>query len=201
MNLVLSTRHLCSATIPTPRLVTYFYAEKLRVSYSAGDITTFCSRRVSVVYADDSFCMSGPVLGFHETCCCVHYRDQAGAKTRYALLATPLSQKSGSCHYTFARNFTRYWPVFNTCSPQYFVVNLLTNSSFNRGVPKGYKGIYTPKLPKLDLATDAAHGANLVDVNIWLQTSNSAVYYPGMLYQHNNIFLADIICCDRLKFG
>jgi len=30
--------------------------------------------------------------------------------------------------------------------------------------PRGYKGIYTPKLPKLDLTTDAEYVANLVKV-------------------------------------
>jgi len=38
----------------------------------------------------------------------------------------------------------------------------------HQGVPKGYKGIYTLKLPKLDFTTDAEYAANLVNVNMWL---------------------------------
>jgi len=30
---------------------------------------------------------------------------------------------------------------------------------------------------------------------------NSAVYYTGMIYLHNDIFLIDIISYDRLKFS
>jgi len=30
---------------------------------------------------------------------------------------------------------------------------------------------------------------------------NSAIYYMGMLYLHNDIFLTDIIGCDWLKFS
>ena len=46
-----------------------------------------------------------------------------------------------------------------------------------------------PSLPKLDLTTDAEYVAtNLVNVSMWLQTCNSAVYYIGMLYLHNDIF-------------
>jgi len=59
------------------------------------------------------------------------------------------------------------------------------------GVPKGIQ-IYLsslPKLPKLDLTTDTKYVAKLVNVNMWLQTCNSAVYYTGMLYLHNDIFL------------
>jgi len=38
-----------------------------------------------------------------------------------------------------------------------------------KDVPKGYKGIYSPpKMPKLDLATDAGYVANLVNVTTWL---------------------------------
>jgi len=56
-----------------------------------------------------------------------------------------------------------------------------------------------PKFPKLDLATDAEYVANLVNVNMWLQTGNSAVYYMGVLYLHNDIFLTYVIIgCDRL---
>jgi len=33
---------------------------------------------------------------------------------------------------------------------------------------RGYKGINTPKLPKLDLTTDAEYVANLVNVSMWL---------------------------------
>ena len=38
--------------------------------------------------------------------------------------------------------------------------------SFSQGrIPKGYKGMYTPpKLPKVDLTTDAEYAANLVNV-------------------------------------
>ena len=41
-----------------------------------------------------------------------------------------------------------------------------------------------------------AHISSFVNVNVWLQTCNSAVYYMGMLYLHNDIFLTD---CDRLR--
>jgi len=36
---------------------------------------------------------------------------------------------------------------------------------------------------------------------MWLLTCNSAVYYRGMLYLHNDIFLSDIIGYDPLKFS
>jgi len=42
-----------------------------------------------------------------------------------------------------------------------------------------YKGIYTTKLPKLNLTTDVA---NLVHINMWLWTCNCAIYYMGTLY-------------------
>jgi len=35
-------------------------------------------------------------------------------------------------------------------------------------VPKGHKGIYTPKLPKLDLTTNGEYAANLANVSMWL---------------------------------
>ena len=60
------------------------------------------------------------------------------------------------------------------------------------------KWIYTSTLPKLDLTTDAQHVANLVNVPMLLLTCNSAVYYMGMLYLHNDIYLTDIVGCDRL---
>jgi len=65
-------------------------------------------------------------------------------------------------------------------------------------IPRGYKGIYTPKLPKYDLTTDAEYVEldNLVSVCMWLQTCNNAVYYI-----RNNIFLTDIIDYDGLKFS
>jgi len=34
--------------------------------------------------------------------------------------------------------------------------------------PRGYKGMYTPKFPKLDLTTDAEYVGNLVNVSMWL---------------------------------
>ena len=34
--------------------------------------------------------------------------------------------------------------------------------------PRGYKGIYSSKLPKMDLTTDAEYVANLVNVIMWL---------------------------------
>ena len=42
-----------------------------------------------------------------------------------------------------------------------------------------------PKLLKLDLPTDAEYVADVVNVN--MKTCNSAVYYMGMLYLHNDI--------------
>jgi len=56
-------------------------------------------------------------------------------------------------------------------------------------------------LPKWDLTTDAEYVANLVNVNTWLYTCNSAVYRMDMLYLHNDIFLTDIIIYDRLKYN
>ena len=35
-------------------------------------------------------------------------------------------------------------------------------------IPGGSKGFIPPKLPKLDLTTDAEFVANLADVNVWL---------------------------------
>jgi len=52
----------------------------------------------------------------------------------------------------------------------------------------------------LYLPTDANYVANLVNVTMWLETCNSAVYYMCMLQMHNDIFLTDIIGSDRLKF-
>ena len=34
--------------------------------------------------------------------------------------------------------------------------------------PRGFKWIYSPKLPKLDLTTEAEYVANVVNVNMWL---------------------------------
>jgi len=45
--------------------------------------------------------------------------------------------------------------------------------------PRGYKFI-PPKLPKLDLTADAEYVADLVNVNMWLQMCNSAVYCNAM---------------------
>jgi len=56
-------------------------------------------------------------------------------------------------------------------------------------------------LPKLDLTADAKYVANLLNVNMWLQMCNNAVYYIGMVYPHNDIFLIDIAGYDRLKFS
>jgi len=50
----------------------------------------------------------------------------------------------------------------------------------------------------LDLTNDAQYYANLVNVNMWLSTSE--VYYMATPYPHNDIFLTDIISYDRLKF-
>ena len=43
------------------------------------------------------------------------------------------------------------------------------------------KGIYAPKMPKLDLTTDAKYFTNLVNVNMWLSKHATA------LYLHNDI--------------
>ena len=43
-----------------------------------------------------------------------------------------------------------------------------------RAYPRGIKGFISTKLPKLDLTTDAKYVANLVNVNTWLQTCNTA---------------------------
>jgi len=48
-------------------------------------------------------------------------------------------------------------------------------------------------MPKLDLTTDAEYVANVVSVYMWLQTCNTAVYYMGMLYLHNDIFLKNLV--------
>ena len=50
--------------------------------------------------------------------------------------------------------------------------------------------------PKLELTTDAEYDANLVNVNKWLQTCNSAVYYMDT----DDISLTDITGSDWLKF-
>ena len=63
---------------------------------------------------------------------------------------------------------------------------------------RGTKGFIVPKFPKLDLITDTECVAHLANVNMSLQTCNSAVYYTGMLY---DIFLMDIIGYDCLAFG
>jgi len=55
-------------------------------------------------------------------------------------------------------------------------------------------------MQKLYLPTDANYVANLVNVTMWLETCNSAVYYMCMLQMHNDIFLTDIIGSDRLQF-
>ena len=55
------------------------------------------------------------------------------------------------------------------------------------GVPNGgIKGFTPPKLPKLDLTTDAEYVANLVNV--------SAVYYMAMLYTYITTFFLLISC-------
>jgi len=64
---------------------------------------------------------------------------------------------------------------------------------------KGYKGFIPSKIA--NLTTDAEYVANLVNINMWLSTSDSAVYNMVMLYLHNDNFLADIIGYDRLKFN
>jgi len=58
-----------------------------------------------------------------------------------------------------------------------------------------------PKWPKLHLTADAEYVANLVNVNMWLWTCNSAVYYVGMAYLYNDIFLTDIIGHDQANFS
>jgi len=44
------------------------------------------------------------------------------------------------------------------------------------------KGFMPTILPKFDLTTDAEYVANLVNVNIWLQTCNSTVYHIDIFY-------------------
>ena len=56
-------------------------------------------------------------------------------------------------------------------------------------------------MPELDVTTDAEQISNLVDVNMWLQTCNSAVYYIGMLYLLTDISVSDIIGYDRIIFS
>ena len=46
-------------------------------------------------------------------------------------------------------------------------LDVALNMLRSRGIPKGYKGIYTPKIAKLDLTTDTEYVANLVNVNMW----------------------------------
>ena len=61
-----------------------------------------------------------------------------------------------------------------------------------RGVHKAVTDLYPPKSPKLDLTTHSEYVANLANVSVWLQTCNSAAYYTGVLYLHNDICLTDI---------
>jgi len=65
----------------------------------------------------------------------------------------------------------------------------------------GISGFITPKLPKLDITTDAEYAADLVNVSIWLYTCDSAVYYMGILHLHKDIFLTGITGYDQLKFS
>jgi len=52
-----------------------------------------------------------------------------------------------------------------------------------------------------ELASVMEVGFNLVNLSMWLQTCNSAIYYyTGMLYLYNDIFLTDIIGYGRIKF-
>jgi len=51
-------------------------------------------------------------------------------------------------------------------------------------------------MSKLDLTTDAEYVVNLVNINLWLKTCNSAVYYMGMSHFYNDDFRY-----DRLKFS
>ena len=51
-----------------------------------------------------------------------------------------------------------------------------------------YKWIYTPKIAKIGLKTDAEYVANSVSVVVNVQQC-STVYYMGMLYLHNDMFL------------
>ena len=61
------------------------------------------------------------------------------------------------------------------------------------GVPKGYKGIYVPKLTKLDLTTAAEYAANSAKLSICMVVNvQQCCLLHGMLYIHNNIFLTDI---------
>ena len=45
---------------------------------------------------------------------------------------------------------------------------MLSTYSMKGVYPRGYKEIYAPKLPKLDLTIDAKYVANLININIWL---------------------------------
>ena len=55
-----------------------------------------------------------------------------------------------------------------------------------RRIQGGIQEFIPPKLPKLDLTTDAEYVANLADVSMWLQTCNSAVYYMYTV-NHKNV--------------
>jgi len=70
-----------------------------------------------------------------------------------------------------------------------------------RAYPRGYKGIYTPKLSRLELTTDAEYVANLVNVNIVVNVQHAVFYRPMGCYTCITTFFADIIGCDRLKFS
>jgi len=71
-------------------------------------------------------------------------------------------------------------------------------SSYGQWRTKGHTGIYTPKLPKLDLTIDAEYAANLVNVNRWLYKRVTVQFVMGTLNPHNDIFLTDIIGYDPL---
>ena len=62
-----------------------------------------------------------------------------------------------------------------------------------------HKGIYTSKISKINLTTDAEYAANLVNVVANVQQCTLLRGY--MLYLHNDTFLTDIIGYYRLKFG
>ena len=53
--------------------------------------------------------------------------------------------------------------------PSSLISRLILFVYISRGVPMGYRGIYTPqKLPKLYLTADAEYDANFVNVSMWL---------------------------------
>jgi len=60
-----------------------------------------------------------------------------------------------------------------------------------------YRYLNTPKI----VVHCATKGQDNKCDKFIVRTSNSALYYVGVLYLHDDIFLADLVGCERQKFG